>query len=60
MKLHLKLMQCLYKFSSKKNFITSIMNLIEKIRRRVRYYAIKNKLASDKGYINIEGGGKNI
>lgn len=58
MKLHLKLMQCLYKFSSKKNFITSIMNLIEKIRRRVRYYAIKNKLASDKGYINIEGGVK--
>ena len=38
-------------------FIKLILNsyLIEKIRRRVRYYAIKNKLASDKGYINIEG-----
>ena len=35
------------------------MNLIEKIRRRVRFYAIKNKLANNKGYINIEGG-KNI
>ena len=59
MRLHLKLMQYLYRFSSKTNFTTSIMNLIEKIRRRFRFFKIKNKLAKTNGFINIEGG-KNI
>ena len=58
MRMHIKLMQYVYKFSSKKNFMTSLMNLAEKIKRRLRYYSLKGKLAKSNGYINI-GGGKN-
>ena len=57
MRMHIKLMQYVYKFSSKKNFMTSIRNLTEKIVRHLRYLNLKGKFAKSDSYINIEGGG---
>lgn len=58
MRIHIKLMHCLYKFSTKHNFKRSLMSLVEKISKRFRFYMIRNKLAKAKGFANISGGVK--
>ena len=56
MRTHIKIMRIVFRFSTKKNFINSFMNLFSKIKRRLKYYFYRSKLADSKGYIDIRGG----
>lgn len=56
MQKHLKVMHSIHRISSRKNFITFIMNIFKKIQNHQRFESIKKKLGSHNGYINISGG----